>query len=117
MQTFLKAYLLRKCQELVVHVLAIGMNPDHIHMVLSLKPSHSIPEIVRTLKGGSAYAANHASPPIGIVHWQRGYSIRTVSERNLEIAKAHVNHQAQHHGYQTAETLERLKEEQTGYHF
>jgi len=117
LRSFLGDFVLHKCDELDAHVLAIGINPDHIHLILSLKPSHYIPDIVQALKGGSAYAVNHASPPLGPVRWNRGYSIRTVSERNLDIAKAYVNKQAAHHGYEIRPSQECVKEDGIEYGF
>jgi REP element-mobilizing transposase RayT len=117
LRSFLSDFILHKCQELDVRVLAIGINPDHIHLILSLKPSHYIPDIVQALKGGSAYAVNHASPSLGTIRWNRGYSIRTVSERNLDVAKAYVNNQAAHHGYEIISSPKRLKEGGVEYDF
>ena len=117
LQSFLRDFIMHKCQELGIHVLAVGINPDHVHLLFSLKPTHYIPDIVQALKGGSAYAANHASPTLGVLYWKRGYSIRTVSERNLDIAKAYVNNQAKHHGYEIGAPEKRVQEDGMAYEF
>jgi REP element-mobilizing transposase RayT len=49
LRAFLRDFLARRCAELGVHIRALGLNPDHVHLVLSLKPSHRIPELVQAL--------------------------------------------------------------------
>jgi REP element-mobilizing transposase RayT len=114
---FLSDFIKQKCEELDVHLLALGINPDHIHVVLSLKPAHYIPDLVQALKGGSSHAANHKPDGPANLYWKRGYSIRTISERNLAIAKVYVHNQAQHHGHTLGRPASQIKEDQASYEF
>jgi putative transposase len=43
----LEENLKKKCEELEVHLLAMGINPEHVHCIISLKPTHYIPEVVK----------------------------------------------------------------------
>lgn len=95
MKTGLEENLKKKCKELEVHALAIGINPEHVHCVLSLKPTHYIPEVVGGLKGFSAHEIN--SDGEEFLKWARGYSVRTVSEKNLSAAIRYVKNQKKHH--------------------
>lgn len=42
------------CKEHEIIVEEMETDQDHIHMLISLKPQHYIPNVVKTLKGQSA---------------------------------------------------------------
>ncbi|MBL7075587.1 IS200/IS605 family transposase [candidate division KSB1 bacterium] len=85
----------KKCLELGVHDLAVGINPEHVHSVLSLKPNHYIPEVVKELKGYSSHEINKKGEYF--IDWTRGYDIRTISQKNLKAAIQYVKNQRKHH--------------------
>ena len=91
----LEFFLDKKCKKLGVHLLAIGINPEHIHTIISLRPTHYIPEIVKELKGFSSHEINKSQRDF--IKWARGYSIRTVSEKNVQVAVNYVKNQRKHH--------------------
>jgi putative transposase len=91
----LEESLREKCQELEVHLLAVGINPEHVHCILSLKPIHYVPEVVGELKGFFAHEINGNGEEY--LKWARGYSVRTVSEKNLSAAIEYVKNQKRHH--------------------
>ncbi|NOZ06356.1 MAG: IS200/IS605 family transposase [Chloroflexi bacterium] len=95
-ESMLSRFFPAKCRELDVILMAHGMVPDHVHLLISLKPTHSIPEVVRRLKGASSREVNRSTS--AMLYWERGYSVRTVSERNLDVAKSYVNNQKVRHG-------------------
>ena len=57
-RTDLEENLKRKSEELGVHLLAVGLNPEHVHCIISLKPTDYIPEVVKELKGFSSHEIN-----------------------------------------------------------
>jgi putative transposase len=87
--------LQKKSKELGITILSLGINPEHVHLILGLKPAHYIPEIVKKLKGFSAHEINKDGNDF--IKWTRGYSIRTVGERNLKAAIRYVKSQKKHH--------------------
>jgi putative transposase len=91
----LEGSLRRKCKELGIHMLAVGINPEHVHCIVSLKPTHCIAEVVKQLKGFSSHEINKGEDQF--LKWARGYSVRTVSERNLSAAIRYVDNQTKHH--------------------
>jgi len=94
---FLKGFLADKCDELDVHLLEQGILCDHVHLVISLRPTHYIPEVLNTLKGTASHEANHHHDFQNALYWMRGYRIDTVSERNLKAARRYVRDQHKHH--------------------
>jgi putative transposase len=83
-RTDLDTNLKDKCRRLGVHLLAVGINPEHVHCVISLRPTHYLPEVVKELKDFSSHEINKGGEEF--IKWARGYSIRTVSEKNLTAA-------------------------------
>jgi REP element-mobilizing transposase RayT len=57
---------------------------DHVHVLLAIRPSHSIASVVRELKGRSALALLGDCPELrvwlrGNLLWDEAYSVETVS--------------------------------------
>ena len=71
--------------------------PDHVHMLISVPPKHSLSSIVGFLKGKSSIwiAQNIASKQknfTGHKFWARGYFVTTVGV-NEEIIRKYVQNQ------------------------
>jgi putative transposase len=94
---FLEQFFQTKCDELDVHLLEQNVLCDHVHLIVSLRPTHYIPEVLNFLKGTASHEANHHHEFANVLYWMRGYHIDTVSPRTLERAKAYVCNQYQHH--------------------
>jgi putative transposase len=98
MEVKMASLLQKKCKELGVNLLSLGINPEHIHMIIGLKPTHHIPEVVKKLKGFSAHEINKDGG--NFIKWTRGYSIRTVGESNLKSAIKYVRDQKKKHQWE-----------------
>ncbi len=97
MADFLSQFLPDKCKELEVKLLEQSILCDHTHLLLSLRPTHYIPEVVNYLKGTASHEANHHQDFANSLYWTRGYHIDTVSKHSLNIAQAYVRNQYQRH--------------------
>lgn len=80
-------------------VLALGLVTTHVHLLLRLHPTTSVPRLLARLKGGSSSVSAteghaHVNRPF---RWARGYSIASVSERALPIVQEYVLQQVRHH--------------------
>ena len=82
----------------------IGGIEDHIHIVIRIKPTLSIPELLRYIKTSSAKWVNDHHKIKGHFNWQIGYGIFTVSESQLDRVIAYVNNQKKHHHHKTYKT-------------
>lgn len=104
----LYSYIQHKAAELGVHVLAIGGWFDHIHLLVSIPPTHALADVVGRLKGASAHEMNQ----IGILDrhfaWQRGYGALSCGQKQRSIAIAYIENQERHHKKETTNSwLER----------
>ena len=78
-------------------LLAIGGIEDHIHLLIRLRPTHHIPDIVRRIKGNSSKWINEKWADRERFAWQRGYGIFSVSESNSMSIKKYIDRQEAHH--------------------
>jgi len=75
--------------------LIINGEPDHVHMLARLRPTHSAAEIMRIVKTNSSrwvrekHSHNFA--------WQTGYGVFSVSESNVAAVTAYIADQHEHH--------------------
>jgi len=110
----LYADLISTAANLGCYVHAVNGISDHVHLVISIPPKHSVAWIVKNLKGNSSHFVNHVlAPGPTPFAWQRGYGYLSLGESQCERAVAYVENQKQHH--QTATTnrwLERMDDDE-----
>lgn len=87
--------LATKCHEIGLKSLAINGMPDHIHILLTVRPTIAPSEIAHQLKGSSSHYLNKKGH--GTFAWQAGYGAFTVSRVNLHLVEAYIQRQKQHH--------------------
>ena len=112
------AYLVSKAAEMDCYVHAIDGLEDHVHLIISIPPKHSVAWVVKTLKGSSSHFVNHTLRPEGFVFkWQRGYGYLTLGESQCERAIAYVEQQKQRHRQRETNTwLERCPVDEDSIH-
>jgi REP element-mobilizing transposase RayT len=81
--------------------LEIGGMPDHLHLVIRIRPDVSVSDIVRLIKANSSKWANERPNAPGRFAWQRGYGAFTVSVSQLESVRQYVRNQEEHHRTRT----------------
>jgi len=96
----LKEILIGLCKDHEITIEEMETDKDHIHMLISLKPQHYIPTVVKTLKGQSARRLFKLHPEIkrflGGGHlWNPSYFIATVSENTEEQVLRYIQNQKQ----------------------
>jgi putative transposase len=74
-----------------------SLQPDHVHMVISIPPKYSVAQVVGYMKGKSAIhiARTYAGKKrnfTGEQFWARGYFVSTVGKDEQKI-KEYVSHQ------------------------
>jgi putative transposase len=77
---------------------AMETDSDHLHIMLNLKPTHSIPKLVQLFKGRSARLIFQEFPEIkrrlwGGHLWSSGYFVTSAGGAPLETLKTYVNSQ------------------------
>lgn len=93
-------------------LLAINGMSDHIHILLGLRPSQSLSDLMQDIKGSSSKWINEKRFVRGKFSWQEGYGAFSYSKADVPNIIQYINHQEKHHKRKTflEEYLEILKE-------
>ncbi len=84
----------------------IGGTSDHVHLLIGLKATHCLAEMMRELKKASSIQAKEAWTNFS---WQEGYAAFTVSASSRERVKQYIANQESHHrGKSFREELEEM---------
>ena len=75
--------------------------PDHIHALFLLSPKKSIADVVKQIKGSSAYYVNQNKLIEQKFARQRGYAAYSVSESVVDRVFHYIQNQKQHHHNKT----------------
>ncbi|MBT3949215.1 IS200/IS605 family transposase [Candidatus Parcubacteria bacterium] len=79
------------------YILNVNGTDDHIHILLSLKPTIQLSKAIQLVKGGSSKWIHENFPELKIFLWQEGYGAFTVSMSQIDIIKNYIDKQEQHH--------------------
>jgi REP-associated tyrosine transposase len=90
--------LANTCSREQLHLLESDIKDTQLRLLLSLKPSQTISEVVRKLKGNLQHQSRKAFDVPKL--FGKGYFARSSGRINLEAARNYVEQQAAHHGYQ-----------------
>ena len=96
----LHAYLGGSVRTLGGVAVFIGGTADHVHLLVSLNPTHCLADLLRETKRSSS-AWVHEKLGIAKFAWQEGYGAFTVSPTQIEVVKRYIAHQEMHHRKQT----------------
>ncbi len=112
----LYAYMVGKAAELGCYVHAVNGVSDHVHLIISIPPKHSVAWIVKNLKGGSSHFVTHElNLGTAAFAWQRGYGYLSLGESQCERAVIYVENQKEHHHAGTTNSwLEKTDDEVDG---
>jgi REP element-mobilizing transposase RayT len=78
----------------------VGGVADHVHILLELKATHSVADIVRGIKSASS-AWVHTDLGVREFGWQDGYGAFTVSPRGRLAVINYIVNQERHHAQTT----------------
>lgn len=109
------ACIVSKGDELGCYIHAINGIMDHIHIIISIPPRHSVSWVVKNLKGTSSHFINHELRQLDRpFYWQRGYGYLSLGESRLASAIEYVDRQKVHHTNQTTNKwLEMVEDDET----
>jgi putative transposase len=91
-------YVKQKCRQLGYALHAVECVEDHVHLLLTLKPTDAVADVVKNLKGSSSHFINVESGSHQVLYWQRGYGAVTMRKRDIPFVKDYIERQKQHHG-------------------
>ena len=78
-------------------VFATGGMPDHIHILISLRPNYLVSELVNSVKTNSSKWINSKGFIKGKFNWQEGYGAFSYGQSQLDHVIQYINNQELHH--------------------
>ncbi|WP_310556883.1 IS200/IS605 family transposase [Flavobacterium sp.] len=82
-------------------LISIFAMPDHIHLLIGLKPNMSISDLVRDIKSGSSKFINDSKWINGKFNWQEGFGAFSYSKSQLSNVITYIENQEEHHKKKT----------------
>lgn len=78
-------------------VLQINGMPDHVHILLGLRPSQALSELMKQVKQDSSKWINQQGYVRGKFSWQTGYGAFSYSKSQLPQVIRYIQNQKDHH--------------------
>lgn len=78
-------------------LLAINGMPDHIHILIGMRPTQSVSDLMQDIKGSSSKWINEKKFIKSKFEWQEGYGAFSYSKSQLNSVISYINHQETHH--------------------
>lgn len=78
-------------------LICINGMPDHIHILVGMRPTQSISDLLQDIKGGSSKWINDKKLVKGKFEWQEGYGAFSYSKSQLKDVIAYIENQEEHH--------------------
>lgn len=82
-------------------LLAINGMPDHVHILIGLKPTAALSNIVRDIKANSSRFINDKKWIAGKFEWQQGFGAFSYSHSQLTNVINYIQNQEEHHKTRT----------------
>jgi len=78
-------------------LITINNMPDHLHMLVGLRPDSSLSDLVRDVKAGSSKFINEKRWVVGRFSWQEGFGAFSYSRSQLGTVIRYIENQPEHH--------------------
>ena len=78
-------------------LLGINGMPDHIHMLIGLRPTQSVSDLMQDIKGSSSKWINDKGFLRSRFSWQEGYGAFSYSKSELTRVLTYIENQERHH--------------------
>ena len=75
----------------------IGLMPDHLHLLIGLKPAQSISDLVRDVKAASSGFINEQKWIMGKFNWQEGFGAFSYAKGQIDNVARYIQNQVEHH--------------------
>ena len=93
LQKYITGIVRKKGQKLI----EINCMPDHTHMLVGLKPSISLSDLMRDVKSDSTEFIKRKEWIRGRFNWQEGFGAFSYSQSNLDSVIRYIRNQQKHH--------------------
>jgi REP element-mobilizing transposase RayT len=77
--------------------ISIYCNPDHTHLLVSIRPTNCVADAIRDIKSFSSRFINENQLVKGRFEWQTGYGAFSYGQSQVERVKAYIANQGSRH--------------------
>ena len=78
-------------------LIAINNMPDHLHLLVGLRPDAALSDLVRDVKAGSSKFINEKRWVMGRFSWQEGFGAFSYARSQLGAVIRYIQNQQEHH--------------------
>lgn len=78
-------------------MISINGMPDHIYLLAGIRPSHSISDLMKDLKGSSSKWINEKKFTKERFEWQEGYGAFSYGKSQVKNEISYIENQEKHH--------------------
>ncbi|MFZ1370704.1 MAG: IS200/IS605 family transposase [Ferruginibacter sp.] len=82
-------------------MIIINGMPDHLHIVIGMRPIQSLSDLMQDIKGSSSKWINDNKLSAGKFNWQEGFGAFSYSKSQLPKLIEYVKNQKEHHKKKT----------------
>jgi REP element-mobilizing transposase RayT len=93
LQKYISGILAAQRQKLI----SINNMPDHLHLLVGLRPDSSLSDLMRDVKASSSKFINEKRWVAGRFSWQEGFGAFSYSRSQLGSVIRYIENQQQHH--------------------
>jgi REP element-mobilizing transposase RayT len=97
LQKFITGIVSTRDQKLI----AVNNMPDHLHLLVGLRPDSSLSDLVRDVKAGSSKFIKEKRWVTGRFSWQEGFGAFSYSRSQLGTVIRYIENQQRHHAKKT----------------
>ena len=94
------AYLGGIARRQKVIALAVGGTADHAHLLIRLRPAHTMSKVIGRIKSGSSEWI-HRTHHLPSFAWQEGYGVFTIDRQGQPALIRYIQNQETHHRHMT----------------
>lgn len=98
-------------------VLAIGGMPDHLHILIGMRPDQALSQLLKEIKGSSSKWINEKKFLAQHFSWQEGYGAFSYAKSDLPRVISYIQHQEDHHRKKSFAEEYREMLEELGYDY
>jgi putative transposase len=93
----LQKYITGISRERGQKLLALNCMPDHTHLLIGLKPSIALSDLMRDIKNGSSNFINRQGWVLGRFRWQEGFGAFSYGHSQISAVIKYIQNQEEHH--------------------
>ena len=82
-------------------MLQINGMPDHVHLLIGMRPSQSLSDLMKAVKGESSEWINKKGFTRGKFSWQAGYGAFSYAKSHVPKVIRYIQNQEEHHKEKT----------------